>query len=267
MSIRICLLASVALGTFGGVAIAAEPLAPKKLLLLGQKPDGHPPATHEYLPGQQLLAGMLKNMSGLETVLISADEPWTEGPELINGADGVVIFLSEGAKWTQADPRRAGALAALAQRGGAITALHWGTGTKDAANIEPFLKLLGACHGGPDRRYKVLEAETHLANPRHPIAAGLKDFRVRDEFYYQLKRVQPAGSVEPILEVPIDGKSEMVAWTWQRPDGGRSFGFTGLHFHDNWQLAEYRRLVVQGVLWTLKQPIPSSGVDVAIESR
>jgi hypothetical protein len=59
----------------------------------------------------------------------------------------------------------------------------------------------------------------------------------------------------------------MVAWAWQRPDGGRSFGFTGLHFHDNWQLSEYRRLVVQGVLWSLKLPIPSSGVDVAIESR
>ena len=37
----------------------------------------------------------------------------------------------------------------------------------------------------------------------------------------------------------------------------RSFGFSGLHFHDNWRLPEYRRLVAQGVLWSLKLPIPA----------
>ena len=48
----------------------------------------------------------------------------------------------------------------------------------------------------------------------------------------------------------------------ERSDGGRSFGFSGLHFHENWQLPEYRRLVTQGVLWTLDLPIPIGGVDV-----
>jgi hypothetical protein len=30
--------------------------APKRLLILGQKPDGHPPGTHEYMPGARLVA-------------------------------------------------------------------------------------------------------------------------------------------------------------------------------------------------------------------
>ena len=47
----------------------------------------------------------------------------------------------------------------------------------------------------------------------------------------------------------------------------RSFGFSGLHFHDNWQQADYRRLVAQGVLWTLKQPIPKDGLNVAIAAE
>src|SRR5688500_6599824 len=101
---------------------AAGPAAPKRRLLLGQKPDGHPPATHEYLPGLELLAKLLAKTPGLQTTLVHADEPWAEGPELLKGADGVVIFLAEGGKWTQADPRRADALAALARRGGGISA-------------------------------------------------------------------------------------------------------------------------------------------------
>jgi hypothetical protein len=70
--------------------------------------------------------------------------------------------------------------------------------------------------------------------------------------------------VKPLLRVPIDGKDQTVAWAWERPDGGRSFGFSGLHFHDNWKLPEYRRLVAQGVLWTLKLPVPKDGLAVDV---
>jgi type 1 glutamine amidotransferase len=143
-----------------------------------------------------------------------------------------------------------------------LVTLHWGMGTKDAKPIDAYLKLLGGCHGGPDRRYQVVETMIRPAEPRHPIAAGIEPTQVRDEFYYRLKFIQPAGQVQPVLTVPIEGREETVAWAWQRPDGGRSFGFSGLHFHDNWRLVAYRRLVVQGALWTMKLPIPESGVDV-----
>jgi PelA/Pel-15E family pectate lyase len=70
--------------------------------------------------------------------------------------------------------------------------------------------------------------------------------------------------VQPLLSAEIDGESEMVAWAWESPTQARAFGFTGLHFHSNWQLPEYRRLVVQGVRWCLRQPIPATGVEVDI---
>jgi type 1 glutamine amidotransferase len=58
----------------------------------------------------------------------------------------------------------------------------------------------------------------------------------------------------------IDGEAHTVAWALEREGGGRSFGFSGLHFHENWQLPEYRRLVTQAVLWTLDLPIPKDGI-------
>ncbi|MFL5339991.1 MAG: ThuA domain-containing protein [Gemmataceae bacterium] len=243
--------------------LGAEP--PKKLLLVSQGPDGHPPQTHEYVAGLRIVKKCLDPVGSLEIVSVRADEPWAEGPELIERADGVVLFLCEGAKWAQADPKRSEALNRLAKRGGAVTGLHWGIGTKDAKNIDGFLKLVGGCHGGPDRKYQVLEAQAK-PNGQHPIAAGIPPFTVRDEFYYQLKFAR-TGKLEPVLRVEIDGREETVAWAWERPDGGRSFGFSGLHFHENWRKPEYRRLVAQAVLWTLGKPFPADGLKVEVSDE
>jgi hypothetical protein len=73
--------------------------------------------------------------------------------------------------------------------------------------------------------------------------------------------------IQPLFTARIEGRDEMAAWSWERADRGRSFGFVGLHFHSNWQLPEYRRFVVQGVLWSLKLPIPAGGVNVDIDSK
>lgn len=224
--------------------------AEKTLLLIGQGPDGHPRGTHEYVEGLRLLGEAIDKTPGVTVRRVKADGPWPEGPEQIAVADGVVLFLAEGAKWAVADPRRHEALVRLAQRGGGLAALHWALGTKSAEPIEPFLKLLGGCHGGPDRKYQVLETDLHRVDPTHPITSGLADFRAHDEFYYRLKFTSDAG-LQPLVQAMIEGERHTVAWCWQRPDGGRSFGFTGLHFHDNWQRPEYRSLVRQGVLWTL----------------
>ncbi len=231
------------------VASAAEP---KSLLLIGQGPDGHPPTTHEYMAGVERLAKLLAPTEGLTVRVVKADGPWTEGPQLLADVDGAVLFLSEGARWIQAEPRRLDAFSRLAARGGGLVALHWAIGTRAAEPIGPFLKLLGGCHGGPDRKYQVVETELRVTDPAHPIAAGLRNFRARDEFYYQLKFVEPPQSILPVLEAMIDGRPQTVAWSWQRPDGGRSFGFSGLHFDENWKLPEYCKLLTQATLWTLK---------------
>jgi len=246
-------------------ACNAQAAAPKKLLLLAQGPDGHPPQTHEYVAGLEILQRCLKNIPDLEVSLVRADEPWREGPELLGKADGVVIFLSEGAKWLSRDPRRLAAFNQLAARKGGIVGLHWGIGTRDAADIDAFVKLLGGCHGGPERKYQVLaKAEVRIAEPQHPITSGIKPFTVRDEFYYRLKLTPAKSGFRPVLQVPIDGRVETVAWSWERPDGGRSFGFSGLHFHENWSLLEYRRLAAQAVLWSLRLPIPADGLPVRL---
>ncbi len=257
------LLLGVAVCLTSAVSVLAE--EPKKqLLLIGQGPDGHPAETHEYMAGVRVLAKCLAPVQQLQITTVRADGAWREGPELIGRADGVVLYVSEGAKWIQDDPKRYAALVDLARRGGGIVVLHWAMGTREARPIEGFVKLAGGCHGGPDRKYAVLETKAEAVDPKHPILSGIQAFCVKDEFYYRLKVVQPEKAITPLLRVTINGKKETVAWCWDRPDKGRSFGFSGLHFHANWRLPEYRRLVSQGVLWTMKLPIPKEGLPVEV---
>ena len=256
------LLASACL-LIGLTATAAEP---QRLLLLGQGPDGHPAGTHEYMPGLAVLADCLESTRNLEVSIIRADEPWAEGPAILEKADGAVVFLSEGAKWLSADSPRLEAFRALAKRGGGLTVIHWGMGTKPPENIAAFVELFGGCHGGPDRRYKVVDTKLTVAAPAHVIASGIDDVDVHEEFYYQLKLPKAADRVRPVMQAVMEGRAETVAWAYDRADGGRSFGFSGLHFHDNWRHEAYRRLVTQGVLWTLRREIPARGVTVDVET-
>jgi hypothetical protein len=242
----------------------ADDARPKRLLLVAQGPDGHPKGTHEYVAGQTILDQCLRKVPGLERSLVKADGDWPEGPELLAKADGVVLFVSEGARWMGTDPARRAAFAELARRGGGLAVLHWGMGTKSADHIEPFVALFGACHGGPDRKFKFLETTVRVAAPDHPATRGLADFTIKEEFYYALKQL-PEARLTPLLTADIDGERPMVAWAWERADGGRSFGYSGCHYHENWSRSEYRRFIAQGVLWTLKLSPPEQDFPAEVK--
>ena len=248
---------------FGATVSAAESKA-KRLLIVGQGPDGHPPTTHEFMAGAQVTAELLKAYKEIQATIVKADEPWSNGPKLIDDADGIVMWVTQGAQWMQTDAERYSALKRLAARAGAIVALHWSVGAKDAKYIQGQLDLLGATRGGPQRKYLVLPTELKRVAPDHPILTAIGDIKTYDEIYYALDR-RP--DIQPLFTSQIEGKDEMAAWALERADGGRSFGFVGLHFHANWQLPEYRRFVTQGVLWSLKVPIPAGGAKVDIDSK
>jgi len=251
---------------FLGVSIIA---APKKLLVLGQKPDGHPPGTHEYMPGSRIVKALLAGRDDVEATITQADEPWVDGPKLIAEADCVVLFVNEGGRFIQENPKRAKAFADFAKRGGGLVVYHWGMGARDAKLIAPFLKLFGGCHGGPDRKYTVVkEAQFQVAAPKHPVMAGIKSFELPfEEFYYKLKVPKAPQNWTALVKVPIEGNEETVGWAWERLDGGRSVGYSGLHFHVNWRHEQYQRLIAQAVLWTLRRPVPSGGIKLRLDSK
>lgn len=244
---------------------AAEPGRPTRLLLISQEPDGHPWNTHEFRAGVRILERLLTAKENVETTTVDSEKNADEIPARIDAADGVVLFVSQGGMWVGSNPERLAAFQRLAARGGGITVLHWAVGAKDAKYIEVGRSLWGGVHGGPDRKY-VVETQTLTPNPDHPITAGLKPITIRDEWYHRLKFANEP-PVTPLWTATINGEPEVVSWAWERPDGGRSFGFVGLHFHENWADETYRRFVSRGILWTVGLEEPQSGLPLKYDEK
>ena len=56
------------------------------------------------------------------------------------------------------------------------------------------------------------------------------------------------------------GQRQTMMWAVERADGGRGLGFTGGHWHRNWAIDDFRRLVLNAILWTAKVEVPETGV-------
>ena len=237
----------------------------KRLLLLWQGPDGHKPTTHEFEAGIRLIGNWFQKNTTYQVMLSKADDKWENGPDLLERADAVVLFISQGSMWIQQTPERLQAFQTFAKRGGGLVGLHWAIGSKRDEDIADFLQLLGATHGGSDRKYSFLETRLRPTSEPHPVTRGVREIKIEDEFYHHLKTVKSSSPIVAVMEAKIDMEWQMVAWAWERPDGGRSFGFSGLHYHGNWANENYRKLVFQGILWTLKEEIPEQGLVVNIE--
>jgi len=54
---------------------------------------------------------------------------------------------------------------------------------------------------------------------------------------------------------------EHVAWAYERPDGGRGFGFTGGHWHWSWAHNDFRKLVLNALVWITGAEVPPGGVQ------
>jgi type 1 glutamine amidotransferase len=118
----------------------------------------------------------------------------------------------------------------------------------------------------------------------HPITRGVKPFDINDEWYYHMRfRPNMEGVTAILSAVPPDstrqgkddahggnpavradvGKNvpEILCWAAERPDGGRGYGFTGGHYHRNWANDDYRKLMLNSILWTAKAEVPAEGVN------
>ena len=81
-----------------------------------------------------------------------------------------------------------------------------------------------------------------------------------DEIYLNLKFHPQA---KPQVRVKVDGKDQVVAWVHERKNQGtgRSFGTTLGHFHDNFTNESFRKMLLNGILWTAHVPVPENGAD------
>ena len=257
-----------------GVPLEVQPSDPTqiKIVLVAGRPS-HGPGEHEFFAGCALLMKMLAQDPHVFPVM--ARNGWPKDPRTFEGARSVVFFMDGGAAHPIIQLHHPEVIQRLIDTGTGFVNLHYAVEYPKREG-DRVLSWLGGYY---ETGYSVnphWRGEIRTL-PEHPITRGVHGFAVQDEWYYNIRFPKDMKGVTPILKAtPPDhtrgtpearahpGREEILAWAFERPNGGRSFGFTGAHFHRNWGDENFRRLVVNAILWTAKLDIPPTGARVAL---
>lgn len=266
---------------FAALACSATAHAADKRLLLIAGPPSHESGSHEHNAGVLLMQKCLADVPGLRVDI--ALNGWPEDRAALERADAVLIFADGGARHMALDQGRLEILNAFAARGGGIGLMHYAVEPTKAKGQTEFLRWIGGCFEIHWSVNPLWTAEIKSL-PEHPVARGVRPFTVRDEWYFHMRFVEDKSRLTPLLAaVPpastmsrrdgphsgnpaaraaVDrGEPQTLAWAFEREDGGRGFGFTGAHTHANWAHDDYRKLVLNALVWLAKVNVPADGVQ------
>ena len=282
--------------TLAACSFPAQALTPdgkRKLVLIAGKPS-HPPLMHEFRAGSLLLQKSLSSVPGLVVEL--GEQGWVADEAMFKDADAVVIYADGGGGHPAVQGNHAATLEALAAKGCGIGFMHYGVEVLPDKGGKEFLRWIGGHYENAFSCNPMWEPSFE-SFPVHPITEGVQPFQIKDEWYFNMRFVSgfsAAGPSEvngmkftPILVAkPSDdvrdgpyvypqgpyphiiagsGRPEAMMWAVQRPDGGRGFGFTGGHFHINWGNSDFRRSVLNALVWVTGAEVPKGGVASRVE--
>ena len=251
----------------------------KKVVFISGKPS-HGRMKHEHRAGNIILAKRL-NQSGLPVEAVVLDDiGYPKDESVLEDASTIVIFCT-GHGGHVLNPKLK-EFDALMKKGIGVIMIHWATEAVSGAPGDKFLEWMG---GFCDLNWSVNPHWKPNFKPRkHPIWNGVEPFSVDDEWYYHMRFVNDRTGLTPILtDLPpaetlkrpdglrsgnpavrkavANGETQHVAWAYERPQGGRGFGFTGGHNHVSWQDDNYRKIMLNAILWTAGMQVPENGVD------
>jgi len=268
---------------FAGSCCTAEK---SKVVFISGKPS-HGVMAHEHRAGNILLAKALNTANLGVNAVVLAESGYPSDASVLKDAATIVVFCT-GHKGHLLNPHLE-EFDALMKKGTGVVMIHWATEAERGEPGDKFLEWMG---GFCDLDWSVNPHWTPNFNsfPDHPVSNGVKPFGLNDEWYYHMRFLDDMKGVTPILSaVPgqetlirpdgprsgnpdvrkavANGESQHVAWTYERPDGkGRGFGFTGAHDHVNWQDDNFRKVVLNAILWTAHVDVPKNGVPSSTPS-
>jgi type 1 glutamine amidotransferase len=283
------MLACLSLGLSAGVLRAADvdPYDQSGVKLEVQPPDAsltkivlvagrrsHGPGDHEFFAGTALLMKMLQQEAGVFPVM--ARDGWPQDPKTFEGAKAILFYMDGGGGHPVIQQKRMDYLQKFIDNKVGFVNLHYAVEYPK----DPGQRILTWLGGFYETGYSINPHWTadFKELPEHPITRGVKPFSINDEWYFNIRFDPEMKGVTPILKAtPPDelrrtpearkhaGRSEIVGWAFERPDGGRSFGFTGGHRHKNWGDENFRRLVVNAILWSAGLEVPKDGAKCQLD--
>ncbi|MCU0786171.1 MAG: ThuA domain-containing protein [Verrucomicrobia bacterium] len=254
--------------------------ADKQVVFIAGRPS-HGPGEHEHRAGCLLLKSCLDKVPGIRAEVYT--NGWPDNPDAaLAGADAVVIYSDGGGGHPFLQSGHLKTIGTLMDKGAGLAALHYACEPTKENGQKEFLDWIG---GAFEINWSVnprWDAD-FKAFPKHPITRGVSPFQLRDEWYFYMRFRDGMQGVTPILSAVAPestmsrkdgphegnpavresvkrGEPQHVAWVAERANGGRGFGFTGGHFHKNWGDDQFRKVVLNAILWVAKVEVPKGGV-------
>jgi type 1 glutamine amidotransferase len=281
---KLTVLAAMALSSL--CVVEGETKESKNILLLAGRPS-HGRGAHEHNAGALLLKKCLDESALPVRSTVIQNGGWPT-PEQLAAADTVLIYCDGGTHHLLLQGDRMTQLAKEMKRGCGLLCLHYGVEIPKENGGPELLQWTG---GFFETHWSVNPHWTADFKdfPKHPVSNGLKPYAMLDEWYFHMRfteqgkltHVLSATAPESTMQRPdgphsgnphvrkavADGLPQTVAWAFERPDGGRGFGFTGGHFHKNWGDDNQRKVVLNAILWTAKAEVPADGVPSAVTAE
>jgi hypothetical protein len=254
--------------------------ADKQILLIAGKPS-HGPGQHEQNAGVLLLAKWLNGTPGFHaTTTLNGQWPVDAA---FDKADAIFVFCDGSEEHLAFQDDRAQTISKATARGAGLMFYHYATEPPANRGHEEVLKWLAGFFEVNYSVNPVFDARFN-ALPNHPVTQGVKPFHIRDEWYYNIRFRDNLRGVTAILITtpPADtvkadgprsgnpdvrskiGQPQIVMWASERLDGGRSVGFTGGHYHSNLGEVNFRKLVLNSLVWIAKAEVPPNGIQVTV---
>lgn len=251
------------------VSSAEQAAAKTKNIVFIAGVPSHGYGAHEHYAGCRALAQTTADRGfDVHTEIIA--NGWPKDESVLDTADTIVIYSDGGGSHPILPHLKH--FNELMNKGVGLVCLHYAVEIpKENGGPE----LLNALGGYFETHWSVNPHWTadYKSLPTHPITTGVKPFAANDEWYFHMRFKDDLSHVTPILTaVPpestmsrADGphqgnstvrqevaahKPQHTAWAFERQNGGRSFGFTGGHYHWNWGRPELSQLVSNAILWT-----------------
>ncbi len=234
---------------------------------------------HEFNAGSLLMESHLKEALGEKIETVVYKNGWPKNQDSFDGADAIVLFMDGGGG--HPINRNLVQVKKEIDRGCGLMCMHYAVEVPLGKSGKALQNWIGGYYETGWSINPHWIAESRL-NRKHPISFGVEDFKVKDEWYFNMRFREGKEGVTSVLDaVPDDnarsgrsswprgpkkhiveasGRAETLCWSVERKDGGRGVGFTGAHFHYNFGNDGFRKLVLNAVAWTAGLEIPKKGL-------